>query len=649
MGTFAKKSLIAGIILLLFLLVIKEAEAQTGNLTGTVTNCNTGVPMAGVIVSCGILNAVTNASGVYTISGISAGTQMVTATMAGFLPYGPVPVTIIGNQTTTLNFCMTQPLAPTVVTLPATNVGTTTATMNGTVNPNNYSATTFFEWGLTVAYGLAIPGVPSPVTGNIPCAFTASITGLATCHTYHYRAKATNAVGTTYGADMTFTPGGSAGPAGPITGPTNICPGGWGYVYSISPIAGATGYIWTLPAGFTITSGANTSLITVNVSPGTVSGYVTVYGTSGCGNGAPSSLWVTIGNSIPPTITGNNNVCNKTVVTYSTQPGMATYYWSVSPGGTVLSGGGSTDSTITISWILAGSRYIKLSYSSGTGCTSPIITYAVTVKPSPTPTITGPASLCNNLTGTYMTEAGMTNYNWMVSAGGIITSGAGTRTITVHWVSSGSKTISVNYLNSSGCSAQIPTVKNVTVNALPVPTITGPNSVCLNAYAYYSTEAGMSNYTWTLGGSGGIIYSGFNSRQIQVKWTMNGAKTVSVNYTNTNGCQAATPTVLNVNVHTCPSPSLPSVKSAEVRNFNITLFPNPNDGTFTLSLDFPEKQYCNTTVYNLTGIKVYESGDLLIDGTTEQKIDLGSVPEGVYMVIVQSRDKCITRKILVVH
>src|ERR1035437_2295287 len=44
--------------------------SQTGNLTGTVTNCNTTLPLPNVTVVCGGGTTVTNGSGVYTLNNI---------------------------------------------------------------------------------------------------------------------------------------------------------------------------------------------------------------------------------------------------------------------------------------------------------------------------------------------------------------------------------------------------------------------------------------------------------------------------------------------------------------------------------------------------------------------------------------------------
>ena len=95
--------------------------------------------------------------------------------------------------------------APSCETLPATNISVTGATFNGTLNPNNLSTTVTFEYGTTTDYGSTIPALPSPATGSIFMSESAVITGLSAGTTYHFRIKAVNELGTTYGSDMSFT------------------------------------------------------------------------------------------------------------------------------------------------------------------------------------------------------------------------------------------------------------------------------------------------------------------------------------------------------------------------------------------------------------------------------------------------------------
>ncbi len=88
-------------------------------------------------------------------------------------------------------------------------------------------------------------------------------------------------------------------PAGPITGTASVCMGSSGVVYSVPPIANATGYVWNVPAGATITSGSNTNTITIDFSLAAVSGIITVSGTNSCGDGTISPDYAITVNPCP--------------------------------------------------------------------------------------------------------------------------------------------------------------------------------------------------------------------------------------------------------------------------------------------------------------------------------------------------------------
>ncbi|MEI6062329.1 MAG: hypothetical protein WCR72_16620, partial [Bacteroidota bacterium] len=198
---------------------------------------------------------------------------------------------------------------PTVITLTATAIGNTVATLRGTVNANSASSTVTFEYGLTVAYGTTVNGTPATVTGSTPVTVTANITGLSLNTTYHYRIKAANSGGTSNGNDITFTTGCNIPvTAGTITGLTSLCQGSSAVAYSVPPVTNATSYIWVLPTGATLATGSGTNSITVNFSASALSGNITVSGSNACGDGTASSLAVTV-NPLPvPAITGPASV-----------------------------------------------------------------------------------------------------------------------------------------------------------------------------------------------------------------------------------------------------------------------------------------------------------------------------------------------------
>lgn len=94
--------------------------------------------------------------------------------------------------------------APDVTTSAATNVTATSATLNGSVNPNGTITSAYFEYGTTTSYGSTTP-VQSLGAGTSAVAISANLTGLTSGATYHVRAVALTSAGTFFGQDATFT------------------------------------------------------------------------------------------------------------------------------------------------------------------------------------------------------------------------------------------------------------------------------------------------------------------------------------------------------------------------------------------------------------------------------------------------------------
>ena len=95
--------------------------------------------------------------------------------------------------------------APSVTTSAATNVTSSGATLNGTVNANNASTTVTFEYGADTSYGTTVTAAESPVTGTTDTAVSYVLGGLSPNTTYHFRVVGQNSAGTTNGSDQTFT------------------------------------------------------------------------------------------------------------------------------------------------------------------------------------------------------------------------------------------------------------------------------------------------------------------------------------------------------------------------------------------------------------------------------------------------------------
>jgi hypothetical protein len=102
-----------------------------------------------------------------------------------------------------VSFKTPKPPAPVVVTGHATNVGQTSATLNGTVNAEGQGTSYVFQYGTSSAYGAQTPTANAPA-GTKTIVVSAAVGALVPNTTYHYRLVATSVNGTTFGHDTSF-------------------------------------------------------------------------------------------------------------------------------------------------------------------------------------------------------------------------------------------------------------------------------------------------------------------------------------------------------------------------------------------------------------------------------------------------------------
>gem|GEM_PF-840478 len=110
-----------------------------------------------------------------------------------------------------------RPQKPAATIKAATSVKATSATLHATINPHVAATTYYFEYGPTTSYGSKAPAsAASAGAGSADFEASQAVEGLEEAITYHYRAVATNEMGTTYSADGTLT----IHPETTITSPT---------------------------------------------------------------------------------------------------------------------------------------------------------------------------------------------------------------------------------------------------------------------------------------------------------------------------------------------------------------------------------------------------------------------------------------------
>lgn len=165
----------------------------------------------------------TNYGSTTTTTSAGSGTSAVTvhATVGGLQSGTTYHYRVVATNTTgsspgsDMSFT-TSALAPSASTASPSLVTSDTARLVGSVNPNGHATTYSFQYGPTAGYGLQSPAT-SAGSGSSNVTVRASLSGLETGTTYHYRLVATSADGSTASPDATFTTSGDhASPSGTL-------------------------------------------------------------------------------------------------------------------------------------------------------------------------------------------------------------------------------------------------------------------------------------------------------------------------------------------------------------------------------------------------------------------------------------------------
>lgn len=189
---------------------------------GAATDAATGVD-----ASSATLDGAVDPEGLSTVWRIRYGTTSFTASTAAVsagsgLASVPVSVTLrgllanttyrfqllatnaVGTSYGAVRYFHTLGAAPSALSEPVAAVGTGSAELSGSLDPNGLASTWYFQYGTTGAYGSTTPVVHAGA-GTAAVAAHAEISALAGNTTYHFRLVASNSAGTAYGADTTFT------------------------------------------------------------------------------------------------------------------------------------------------------------------------------------------------------------------------------------------------------------------------------------------------------------------------------------------------------------------------------------------------------------------------------------------------------------
>ena len=170
---------------------------------------------------------------------------------------------------------------------------------------------------------------------------------------------------------------------------------------------------------------------------------------------------------------------------------------------------------------------------------------------------------------------------------------------------------------------------SVTISVIPNDTVCSWQTVYL-----YSNASGAAAYLWTPGN--------FTTPDIAADLSTVGAPGshwFRLSATNPENCVARDSVLIHfkdcVGIED-PGPT-----------FTSEIYPNPNNGTFSLSIRSKTQEIISLRLLNSLNIPVYEEKNWIISGKVLRVFDFSTLPAGVYFMKLERKDDNATFKILI--
>jgi PKD repeat protein len=326
--------------------------------------------------------------------------------------------------------------------------------------------------------------------------------------------------------------------------------------------------------------------------------FVNVLTQAGCAGA--DTINVTINNQPVVNLGPDTSICLANVILDAGNPG-STYAWS----------NAQTSQVVTV-----GSGTYNVLVTDPSGC-SDRDTISVTTNVPPVVTASADTSICPGGTAT-LTATGALTYLWSNNAAVTPTTVSPTNN-TAYYVTG---------TDANGCQASDVVIVTLlgTANAQFASSVTGATANFTNQ------STGAFTYNWNFGDASPAD----NSASPSHIYTANGTYTVTLTVTGPCGTDTYTQTVTITQV---------GIQDNDLAN-TLSIFPNPNDGQFTVSFEFAEAKDVTVQLTDVSGrvITTVERNNVL---TFTEQLGNESLANGVYFVNITTVDGVVTRKIVV--
>ncbi|TCJ17750.1 T9SS type A sorting domain-containing protein [Flaviaesturariibacter flavus] len=431
--------------------------------------------------------------------------------------------------------------APSVTTGTATVGGSTTATVGGSITATGCTAISGYgiKYSTTSGFNPATTGTQVAGSNLAAGSFTVPVTGLTPGTTYYYVVYATNAGGTTYGTQQSFTTPSPAITASTLTGFGNQCLNTASSAQSftitgtnltaadvtVGPLAGYTfsttsGGTYTNSLTLTQPGGSFSQQVFVKLTPTAVQSYSGNIPVSGGGvsttvnvaaTGAGINTLLTVTTAAATGVTGNGATIPGTISSNGcSAPTAYGVIWSTTTGfnpastGTNVAGTGITGGnfSVNLSGLTSGVTYYYVTYATNAGGTAYSSQGSFTTTSAAIP-VAPLATAATNITSNSFTA----NWNAVAGATGyfldVYTLGAGTGTTTIAGWDMATNTAAAqtaNQGNANNINIQTLTPNGSVLASTPYPSGFSGTSGTPNPYAVAASgwDAGVGTKYWQI-------------------------------------------------------------------------------------------------------------------------------------------------------
>ena len=331
------------------------------------------------------------------------------------------------------------------------------------------------------------------------------------------------------------------------------------------------------------------------------------------------------------------------------------YAWSISGTGNTIISGQNTNS-ITASTKVAGSVYVTLSNSVGS---IPTVSSAFTRALPPAPnTLLGSTLPCAGGTFTYQTasatptasQVAVNHYSWTVPTGATIISGT-TDSSTVN-ISFGSTfttgTIAVKSVSACNITSAAKSVAVAPAKPLDLVSSTGFWNACIGSSVTYYVVSALVNtgtvYRWTKPLGTQITNANADSSIVTLNF-ITGYKGGALTVKSATSC-GTLGTVLSKTLTHLNCGATGRVGIEELQEDLVNIYPNPNNGTFTLNVQTDRADTIHIAVMDVHGRIVYRDNVRSLNGIMNKKYNM-NLQSGLYMLYYTTNLKTKTIKFIV--